>query len=124
MDFYIYCLFVVSFALFESSAVNYLNFPDNRPRTIWGKIIYFLCFIVVSIVTLMLVPEFYYLVSGNTLVLICSSLVFLLASVTNFNFSNFDATIMNISFPQKMIRMMIEYFVVLFIIILIAKRLG
>lgn len=124
MDFYMYCLFVASFALFESSAVNYLNFPDNRPRTIWGKIIYFLCFIVVSIVTLMLVPEFHYLVSGNALALIFSSLVFLIASIMNFNFSNFDATVMNISLQQKMLRMIIETVVVVFIIILTAKRLG
>ena len=124
MDFYIYCLFVASFALFESSAVNYLNFPDNRPRTIWEKIIYFLCFIVVSTVTLMLVPEFHYLVSGNTLTLICSSLVFLLASIINFNFSNFDATIMNIPLRQKMLRMIIETVVVVFIVIILAKRLG
>lgn len=122
MDFYIYCLFVACVVLFVFSGVNYLIFPDNRMHTIWEKIIYYIIFVtLVLLIEVSTGLELYYLLRGNTVGLVLSSVIFLISSIINFIFSDFDATVMNISFSQKMLRMIIETFTVMFIVILILK---
>lgn len=123
MDFYIYCLFLASFALFIFSILYFLIGPYDRVRSILGFIVQYILSIGVVLLIVIVVPDFYCLIYGNNHSLIGYSIVCLLISALNFRKSNVDATVVNIPISQKYVFVYSELLGMMLLIALLFKIL-